>query len=63
MTNCPGDVSPGFTETLTRLSAGAPIAASRDAPILQMIDAILLVLFPAGLAAQMVWLGASLRAR
>lgn len=53
---------PGFTETLTRLPAGAPIAASQDAPILQAIDAALLALFLAGLAAQMVWLRASLRA-
>ena len=36
---------PGFTETLTRLPAGAPIAASDQAPILQAIDATLLGLF------------------
>lgn len=54
---------PGFTETLTRLPAGAPIAASQDAPTLQVIDAALLALFLAGLAAQMVWLRASLRVR
>ena len=36
---------PGFTETLTRLPAGAPIAASDQAPILQAIDATLLALF------------------
>jgi uncharacterized membrane protein len=54
---------PGFTETLTRLPAGAPIAASQDAPLLQAIDAPLLGVFLAGLVAQMVWLRASLRAR
>ena len=67
MTNYPGGVRPGFTETLTRLPAGAPVAASQDAPILQAIDAILLILCLAGLAAQIVWprawLRASLRAR
>ena len=36
---------PGFTETLTRLPAGAPIAVSDQAPILQAIDATLLGLF------------------
>src|SRR5499426_2979423 len=36
---------PGFTETLTRLPVGAPIAASDQAPILQTIDVTLLVLF------------------
>ena len=41
---------PGFTETLTRLPAGAPIAASDQAPILQAIDSVLLVLF-------LAWLG------
>jgi uncharacterized membrane protein len=41
---------PGFTETLTRLPAGAPIAASDQAPILQAIDSVLLLLF-------LLWLG------
>ena len=41
---------PGFTETLTRLPVGAPIAASDQAPILQAIDATLLALF-------VVWVG------
>lgn len=41
---------PGFTETLTRLPAGAPVAASAEAPILKTIDAVLLVLF-------LAWLG------
>src|SRR5262249_21978593 len=41
---------PGFTETLTRLPAGAPIAASDQAPILQAIDGVLLLLF-------LAWLG------
>jgi uncharacterized membrane protein len=36
---------PGFTETLTRLPVGAPIAASAQDPILQVIAATLLALF------------------
>jgi uncharacterized membrane protein len=52
---------PGFTETLTRFPVGAPIAASAEAPILQGISAVLLVLFLAGVAAQIVWLRASQR--
>jgi hypothetical protein len=48
---------------LTRLPAGAPIAASAEAPILKTIDAVLLALFLAGLVAQILWLRASLRAR
>ena len=57
------DRSTPFTETLTRLPAGAPIAASDQAPILQTIDPLLLGVFLVGLVAQMVWLRASLRAR
>lgn len=53
----------GFTETLTRLPAGAPIATSDQAPILQAIDAVLLVLFLVGLGWQILRLRASLRAR
>jgi uncharacterized membrane protein len=45
---------PGFTETLTRLPVGAPIAASDQAPILQAIDAALLVVFLAWVAWQ-IW--------
>jgi uncharacterized membrane protein len=54
---------PGFTETLTRLPAGAPIAASAEAPLLKTIDAALLALFLLGLVAQILWLRASQRAR
>ena len=50
---------PGFTETLTRLPAGAPIASSDQAPILQGIDSALLVLFLAWLT----WQVLKLRAR
>jgi hypothetical protein len=39
---------------LTRLPAGAPIAASDRAPILQAIDAAPLVLFLAGLGRQIL---------
>jgi uncharacterized membrane protein len=45
---------PGFTETLTRLPAGAPVAASDQAPILQAIDSVLLLLFLAWLGWQIV---------
>jgi len=50
---------PGFTETLTRLPAGAPVAASDQAPILQGIDSVLLVLFLAWLTWQVLRLRAS----
>src|SRR5262245_60737859 len=53
---------PGFTETLTRLPAGAPIAASDQAPILQAIDATLLALFLAWVAWQ-IWRLASRASR
>jgi uncharacterized membrane protein len=46
---------PGFTETLTRLPLGHPIAASQDAPLLQVIDATLLVIFLIALAFQLRW--------
>jgi len=52
---------PGFTETLTRLPAGAPVAASDQAPILQAIDAALLALFLAGLTWQILRLRAQPR--
>jgi hypothetical protein len=43
-----GEPTSGFTETLARLPAGAPIAASDQVPILRAIDAALLLLFLAG---------------
>jgi len=52
---------PGFTETLTRLPAGAPIAASDQAPILQAIDSVLLLLFLAWLTWQILRLRAQPR--
>jgi uncharacterized membrane protein len=52
---------PGVTETLTRLPAGAPLVASAEAPVFQKIYGVILVAFLAGLAAQIVWLRASLR--
>jgi len=45
---------PGFTETLTRLPVGAPIAASAQDPILQVIAAALLALYVVWVAWQ-VW--------
>jgi uncharacterized membrane protein len=36
---------PGFTETLTRLPPGSPVAASQDAPILVGIDSVLFVVY------------------
>jgi uncharacterized membrane protein len=50
---------PAFTETLTRVPPGAPIASSPQAPILQAISAALLVLFAIGLALQIRWMRAS----
>jgi uncharacterized membrane protein len=52
---------PGFTETLTRLPAGAPVAASDQAPVLQAINGVLLVLFLAWLAWQILRLRAAPR--
>jgi uncharacterized membrane protein len=53
---------PGFTETLTRLPAGAPVAASPEAPILQAINAALLALFLVGLGWQILRLRNASRA-
>lgn len=50
---------PGFTETLTRLPAGAPIASSPQAPVLQVIAAVLVVLFAIGLTLQIRWMRAT----
>ena len=50
---------PGFTETLTRLPVGAPIAASPEAPILQVIAAVLFVIYLAGITLQIRWMRAS----
>src|SRR5262245_869509 len=54
---------PGFTETLTRFPAGAPIAASPEAPILLKINAVLLVLFAVGLVWQILRLRRSQQPR
>ncbi|TCO80537.1 putative membrane protein [Plasticicumulans lactativorans] len=43
---------PGFTETLTRLPPAAPVFASPEAPGLQALAAVLLVLFTVGAYAQ-----------
>jgi uncharacterized membrane protein len=43
---------PGFTESLTRLPPSAPIAASADDPMFQVIYPILAVLFLIGVAIQ-----------
>jgi uncharacterized membrane protein len=43
---------PGFAESLTRLPPGAPVLASQEAPMLQVIFAALLVIFLIGVALQ-----------
>jgi len=50
---------PGITETATRLPAGAPLVASPEAPELQVVAAVLFVVFMLG-ASWQVW---DLRAR
>lgn len=46
---------PSLTETLTRLPAGAPIAASPEAPLVVSLQLTLLVLLIAGLVYQLVF--------
>ncbi|HEX4621052.1 MAG TPA: hypothetical protein VH208_05725 [Myxococcaceae bacterium] len=46
---------PAFTEALTRLPPGAPIAASPEAPLLQKIFGGLGIAFLLGLALQLRW--------
>jgi uncharacterized membrane protein len=43
---------PGFTESLTRLPLGHPLVASQDAPIIQVIAAVLLVGYLIGVTLQ-----------
>jgi uncharacterized membrane protein len=50
---------PGFTETLTRLPRGAPLVASAESPVLQVIYAVLLVIFLIGLTLQIRWMRAA----
>jgi uncharacterized membrane protein len=50
---------PAFTETLTRVPREAPIASSPQAPIMQVIAAVLLVLYAIGLTLQIRWMRAS----
>jgi hypothetical protein len=45
---------PAFTETLTRLPVGAPVASSPEAPILQKIIGLCFVLFLVGAIAQVI---------
>lgn len=47
---------PAVTETTTRLPVGAPLFASPEAPQLQAIYGVLLLLFAVGLALQLRWL-------
>jgi uncharacterized membrane protein len=47
---------PGFTETLTRLPVGAPLIASAEAPVFQIIYGILLLIFLIGLTLQLRWM-------
>jgi uncharacterized membrane protein len=50
---------PAFNETLTRLPPGAPIASSPEAPIMQVIIAVLVVLYAIGLTLQIRWMRAT----
>jgi uncharacterized membrane protein len=50
---------PAFNETLTRIPPGAPIASSPEAPIMQVIAAVLFVIYLVGLTLQIRWLRAS----
>ena len=50
---------PAFNETLTRIPPGAPIASSPEAPIMQVIVAVLLVLYAIGLTLQIRWMRAA----
>lgn len=47
---------PGFTESFTRLPAGAPIFSGPDDPALQKVIGVVFLLFLAGATAQMLWL-------
>ena len=49
---------PGIVETSTRLPRGAPLVASPNAPVLQGVVLVLLVLLIIGLALQLRWLRA-----
>jgi len=50
---------PGVVETTTRLPRGAPLVASPDAPVLQGVILVLLVLLLIGLTLQLRWLRAN----
>jgi uncharacterized membrane protein len=50
---------PGIVETTTRLPRGAPLVASPDAPVLQGVVLVLLVLLIIGLTLQLRWLRAT----
>jgi hypothetical protein len=47
---------PDVTESSTRLPAGAPLIASRDSPILQVVYLILLAALVVGITWQVRWL-------
>jgi uncharacterized membrane protein len=52
---------PGVTETSTRLPPSAPLVASPDAPVLQVVYLALLVVFLIGSTLQIRWLRAASR--
>jgi uncharacterized membrane protein len=52
---------PGVTETSTRLPAGKPLFASAEAPGLQAVYGVLLLVFVVGLVWQVRWLRATPR--
>jgi uncharacterized membrane protein len=52
---------PGIVETTTRFPRGAPLVASPEAPVLQGVVLVLLVLLIIGLTLQLRWLRANPR--
>lgn len=47
---------PAVTESSTRLPPGAPLVASQDAPVLQVVSLVLLAAFLVGVTLQVRWL-------
>ena len=54
---------PAVTESSTRLPPGAPLVASQDAPVLQVVSVVLLAAFLVGVTLQVRWLRRSSRAK
>jgi hypothetical protein len=54
---------PAVTESSTRLPPGAPLVASQDAPVLQVVYLVLRAAFLVGVTLQARWLRRSSRAK